>query len=262
MNKLLTISVLLLLIPMHLSSQGEIDEQQRIFYRNERTVGLLLNSNGFGLSYREGKRLDFSNKRIVDIDFDVIKDPREIKLVNPYVISGSSFVYGKLNNAFSIRGGIGHQHELFRKADLGGVAIRYFYSGGPVLVITKPIYYNVLYPAIGGAYEIRQEKFTELVQPGDIYSRASFFKGINEIGLIPGLFAKGGFNFEYSKEDKVIHAIEVGASFQAFPKKIPIMANDNNRALFFTLFVSYRLGVVIDPLNPGSTKIPTLFFRK
>ncbi|MEZ5011309.1 MAG: hypothetical protein R2744_06810 [Bacteroidales bacterium] len=40
------------------------------------------------------------------------------------------------------------------------------------------------------------------------------------------------------------------------------MANDNNRSLFLTLFVSYRLGVTIDPLNPGSTKIPTLFFRK
>lgn len=262
MNKLLAISIVLLLFTSDLFSQGEIDEQQRVFYRNERTFAFLMNSNGFGISYREGKRLDFYKKRIIDLDFNILRHPKEIKLVNPYVISGSTFVYGKLNNTFTLRGGIGTQHEIFRKADLGGVAIRYFYSAGPVIAFTKPIYYNIVYPAAGGEYEIRREKFSETTQPGDIHSRASFFTGLNELGVIPGIYAKGGFNFEYSKEDKVIHAIEFGASFEAFPKKIPIMFSDDNKALFFTLFVSYRIGVVIDPLNPGSSKLPTLFFRK
>ncbi len=63
---------------------------------------------------------------------------------------------------------------------------------------------------------------------------------------------KAGFNFEYSKEDKVIHAIELGAQINAFPKKIPIMAGSDNKALFFSLFVSYRFGMIIDPLNPES----------
>ncbi|MEZ5012560.1 MAG: hypothetical protein R2744_13705 [Bacteroidales bacterium] len=65
MNKLLTFSVLLLLAPLHLYSQGDIDEQQRIFYRNERTVGLSLNSNGFGISYREGKDSIFQIKDLL-----------------------------------------------------------------------------------------------------------------------------------------------------------------------------------------------------
>jgi len=262
MNKLLTILFLIILFPLEIYSQGELDEQQRIFYRNERTFAILLNSNGYGFSYREGKRLNYYNKRLIDIDFNILKHPKEIKLINPAVISGGSFVYGKVNSTFSLRGGIGHQHEMYRKADLGGVAIRYFVSGGPVLAFTKPIYYNILYPSAGGNYEVREEKFTSTVQPSDIYSKSSFFKGFNELGVIPGLFAKGGINFEYSKEDKVIHALEVGAAFEAYVKKIPIMASDDNQAIFFTLFVSYRLGVVIDPFNPESTKRPTLFFRK
>jgi hypothetical protein len=262
MIKLLAISAIILIIPLDLLSQGDIDEQQRIFYRNERTAAILLNSNGFGASYREGKRIDFLNKRIIDIDLNIIKHPREVKLVNPYFISSSSFIYGKLNNTITLRAAIGNQHELYKKIDLGGVAIRYFYSGGPIIAVSKPIYYNILYPTFGGDFELKEEKFTETIQPSDIYSRASFFKGFNEIGVIPGIFVKGGFNFEYSKEDKVIHAIELGASFEAFPKRVPIMASQDNKALFFTMFVSYRLGVVIDPLNPGSTKLPTLFFRK
>lgn len=263
MKKLLTVTLLLLLIlPAALNAQGEIDEQQRIFYRNERTVGLLLNSNGFGLSYREGKRLNFLNKRLIDIDLNLVKHPKEVKLVNPYVVSGSSFVYGKLNHVVTLRVMIGHQHELFRKIDLGGVAVRYFYSGGASLAFTKPIYYNILYPSAGGPWEIREEKFAKGTQPYDIYNKASFFKGFNELGVIPGIAAKGGFNFEYSKQDKVIHTIEVGISLEAYTKRLPIMASDNNQALFLTPFISYRIGVVIDPLHPESIKVPTLFFRK
>ncbi len=263
MKKLLAISLLLALLPLSIVAQGDIDEQQRVFYRNERTFALLLNSNGFGFGYREGKRINFLNKRLIDIELSILKHPKEIKLSNPYSMSTGSFVFGKLNNCITIKGGFGKQHELYKKIDLGGVAIRYFYSGGPVLAISKPIYYNVIYSVSGISYEIKQEKFDlDIHHPGDIYSKASFFKGFNELGLIPGLYGKGGFNFEYSKEDKIIHAIEIGASLEAFPKKIPIMASDDNQAIFFTLFISYRVGIVIDPLDPQTSGTPTLFFKR
>ena len=80
--------------------------------------------------------------------------------------------------------------------------------------------------------------------------------------LTPGLFAKGGFNFEYSKEDKIIHAIEIGAQINAFPNKIPIMASPDNKNIFFSLFVSYRFGMIIDPLDPESNKISNIFRKK
>jgi len=76
------------------------------------------------------------------------------------------------------------------------------------------------------------------------------------------LFVKGGFNFEYSKEEKLIHAVEAGISFSAFTKKIPIMATTDNKALYFSLFISYRFGVIIDPLNPESNKFSYIFRRK
>ena len=79
---------------------------------------------------------------------------------------------------------------------------------------------------------------------------------------LPGIYAKGGFNFEYSKEDKVIHAVEIGAQINAFPKKIPIMASNDNKMIFFSLFVSYRFGVIIDPLDPESNKLSNIFRRK
>ena len=263
MRKLLIIAVTLLFGAISLFAQGDLNEQQKVFFRNERSFAILLNSDGVGLSYREAKRIDYLNKRLLEIDIGTLKHPKEYKVTNPYTTGTGSFVFGKLNSVMFIRGGIGRQHEIFKKADLGGIAIRYFYSAGPVIALYKPIWYRVLYPISLNEFEIREEKFSSAVAlPQDIYSKASFTKGFDELKALPGLYAKGGFNFEYSKEDKVIHAIEIGSQINAFPKKIPIMASNDNKAIFFSLFVSYRFGVIVDPLHPEETRLSNLFKRR
>lgn len=260
-NLLLTTVIFVVTITLSFG-QGELDTQQKAFYRNERTFGLLLNTDGFGISYREGKRTDFRNKRVFELDLGILKHPRELRLQNPAFQTGSTFVFGKLNSVLYLRGGIGRQHELFIKEDLGGVAIRYFYSAGPNFIVYKPIYYKVLYPVSSTTYSIKEEKFQESIHSVyDIYSKASFTKGLKELGIVPGIYGKAGFNFEYSKQDKVIHAIELGTNLNIFPRKIPIMASADNKAIFFSLFVSYRMGLIIDPLDPQSNRISTIFIR-
>lgn len=262
MRNLLLTAALFIIVVITGYGQGELDLQQTVFYRNERTFGIILNTDGFGLDYREGKRINYLNKKLYEIEVGILKHPREIKLSNPYFQSGSSFVYGKLNCVSYLKVGFGRQHELFNKEDLGGVAIRYFWTVGPDLVIYKPIYYEILHALSLTEYEIKEEKFKRGIHyPGDIYGKASFGKGFNEIGVIPGVYGKFGFNFEYSKEDKVIHAIEVGTTLSAFARKVPIMAVEDNKAIFLSLFVSYRMGLIIDPLDPQSNRISTIFIR-
>jgi hypothetical protein len=263
MKKLLIIAVGFLLSMDVSFAQGDLNEQQKIFFRNEKSLGILINTDGFGLSYREGKRIDFLNKRVLEFDFGTLKHPKEVKLSNPFYQTPGTFVFGKLNSVFYLRAGIGHQREIYKKADLGGVAVRYFYSGGPVLAFIKPIYYRIIHFLSGNEYEIIEEKFdVKKHEPSMIYSKAAFTKGLNEIKLMPGLYAKGGFNFEYSKQDKIIHALELGAQVEFFPKKILIMATESNKAIFFSLFVSYRFGVVFDPLHPETKKLSYIFSRK
>jgi hypothetical protein len=263
MKKLLIIAVVIFFGINTLYSQGELDIQQKVFFRNERSFAVLLNTDGWGLSYREGKRVDYLNKKIIEIDFGILKNPKEVKLSNPYYQTPGTFVFGKLNSVFILRGGIGRQHEIFKKADLGGVAIRYFFSGGPVIAFAKPIYYKILDPISQYEFQLKEEKFdVKKHEPGMIYSKSRYLKGFNETKLTPGIYAKGGFNFEYSKQDKVIHAIELGAQINLFPKKIPIMATESNKAIFFSLFASYRFGVVVDALDPEASKISNIFSKK
>ena len=263
MKKLLIIAFPVLFGVLSLHAQGDLDEQQKVFFRNERSFAVLLNSDGLGLSYREGKRIDYLNKKFFEIDVGTLKHPKEYKVSNPYTQGTGQFVFGKLNSVFFLRGGIGRQHEIFKKMDLGGISLRYFYSGGPSIALYKPIYYQVLYPIALNYYEIREEKFeVSIHDPSDIYSKAAFTKGLNETKALPGIYAKGGFSFEYSRQDKVLHAIELGTQINAFPKKIPIMSSPDNKSIFFSLFVSYRFGIIVDPLHPEETRIRNLFRRR
>lgn len=262
MKKLLITVVLIIYGASVLRAQGDLNEQQMIFFRNEKTFAILLNSDGVGINYRDARRIDYLNKRFFEVELGTIKHPREYKQPNYY--TQGSFVFGKVNTAIYIRGDIGRQHEIFKKADLGGVAIRYFYAGGPTLALYKPIYYRVLYP-VGTNFEyiIKEEKFDiQIHDPTLIYGKASFLKGLNETRVVPGLFVKGGFNFEYSREDKIIHAIEIGATLSGYPRRIPIMATTDNKAVFLSLFASYRFGIVVDPLNPDSNKLSNIIGRR
>ncbi|HUX95250.1 MAG TPA: hypothetical protein VMV47_05905 [Bacteroidales bacterium] len=262
MKRLLISVVALLSVVMTLSGQGDLNEQQRIFFRNEKSFGIQLNTDGIGFSYRTARRTDYLNKNIIEYEFGTLKHPKEYKLSNPYT-QGTSFVFGKLNSPLYIRASIGRQHELYKKADLGGVSIRLFYSGGPALAVYKPIYYKVIYPVSLTEYYIKDEKFnTNIAIPQDIWGRASFTKGLRETKFMPGIYVKSGFSFEYSKEDKVIHAVEVGTTLSAYLKEIPIMATNDNKSIFFSLFVSYRFGIVVNPLDLESNKVFNIFRRK
>jgi len=237
-------------------AQGEIDVQPTVFWRNEWSVAGMLNSNGFGANYRYGDRINAADKRLYEIDFAYMKDPKESKAGGGQ--GQSTIVYGKKNLAFNFRIGYGKQHEKFRKHDLGGIAIRHFYNFGPSLVLLKPIYYDVV-ESPNYSVTLPPAKF----DPGwinrnmYIVSRSSFFKGFGEVTPVPGVFGKFGYNFEFGSQDRVIHALEAGLIAEGFLRRIEIMdfssqdldqkTKAKNQQLFLTVFLSYRFGRIVDP---------------
>jgi hypothetical protein len=231
-------------------AQGEINEQDKILYRDERTFAVLLNSNGLGVNYRYGKRIDAFRKTIFDIDLVNIKHPKEVKIsTSQFYFTNRSIVYGKLIHFYNLRLGIGVQNEMFRKFDRGGISIRRYFAVGPAVGIQKPIYYILgIDEDANGIYEAQKvEKFTnDHPQTSTIIGKASYFKGFNEISFTPGAYGKLGIMFEFGKMDEVIHALDAGIVTDLFIKKIPIMAIENNNQIFFSLFVSYRFGKVIN----------------
>ncbi len=255
MKRVIFLLTFFLIIVTEVFSQGEIDDQQRLFYRNESTWGGNLSSTGYGASYRYARRINFFNQRLYEVGFNVVRHPKEIRISNPYYPGNRSFIFGKENFFFNLRGGIGFQRTKFKKLDKGGVAIRFLYSGGLSLGFYKPVYYEVYKQSSNSTYIIVTEKFNPTLHaPQDIVSRASFFKGFNELKLSPGLFARGGINFEFGKADPIISSLEVGATLDAYIKKIPIMASDDNRQIFPAIYISFRFGKIIDPKSEKKLK--------
>ena len=237
---------LLSILTLNAYCQELSDDIPKIFYRNEKTLGLQLNTNGWGIGYRYGDRVNYFEKRNYEIDLSIIKHAKEIKSSSTFLAS-ESFVFGKLNYVFDLRIGYGKQNEMFSKRDPGSLAIRYFYSVGPSLALLKPIYYEILYPVNDSTYGIRKEKFNpDIHTSGDISGKSSFFDGFDEIKLVPGAYLKAGVNFEFSQSETLIHALEAGVMVQAYLNDLEIMAVEDNQQFYFTLFVSYRFGKIVN----------------
>ena len=235
-------------------AQGELADEAKIFFRNERTFSGTLFSNGWGVDYQKANRIDAFRSYTFGGGFGGIKHPKEYKSQSPYTAGwGRSYVFGKLNEVVTLRGGAGFQREIFSKYDQGGIAIRLFYGGGLALALLKPIYYLKIvaidYETSRILYEPAQFDPDYMQSIYDIYDRESFFVGIKEIKMRPGAFVKAGVSFEYSSSETTINALEGGVQLDGFLGKIPIMSGDENQRLLFSLFVTYRFGKVIDQRN-------------
>ncbi len=238
-----------------LLAQGEIDEQKRVMLRDERSFSGSLNSNGFGANYRYGFWRNARNQFILDADFAYVKHPKEFKSSISYNYTSHRYVYGKENLFWEIKGMAGWQKELYRKIDRTGISVRLYYAGGLSIGFTKPIYYKVFTTSpIGKILSEENLKFDPGIHQGVIGGRGPFFMGFNEIKVIPGLTGKTGFSFEYAQKDAIIHALEAGVSLTLYPKKIPIMATEQNNFFFLTLTVGYRFGRIIDISEAARSK--------
>lgn len=225
-------------------AQGQIDSLPKAFTRHEHTVGGNLYTNGWGIGYTYGHMNKAKLKALYSIDFSVIHDPKEIKTTNPASSENNRFVYGKTNFLLNLNFTYGKLHRLFEKKDVGGIEIRYFYKVGPAMGFQKPIYYRFISDG-----EESVEKFTNATHHliGNIEGKASFFKGFDEINIVPGIHANGGVSFEFGKQDLLINALEGGVSLDIFTKRIELMANEYSQFIFPSLYLTLRFGKIVDP---------------
>lgn len=249
---LLTLSFLLALLasPQFLSAQGEIRKEGDILLKNESSFGLTLTNLGYGISYRYGQHRWAKTKTIYQADFFYLKHPKEIKS-SSYYYPNKSYVYGKINTLFNLQLGYGIQQELFSKEDEGGIAIRWYALGGPAIAFLKPNYYEITYQLGEYIEEPFDTYYNNTTHAGIIIGDASFFKGLNETRMVPGVYFVAGVNFDYHTSTEIYNALEAGLKFDAYMNRIPIMSENLVKAspFLFQLFISYRFGRIIDGGN-------------
>lgn len=217
-------------------------EDLNVLYRNESSFGIYVHTaGGVGLAYRRGQHVTGKRKRMLEVEAQNFKHPKEVKSVNSYFENSKGFNYGKLNSFFIVRPGVGYQNVLYQKSDKKSVEIRYSYFVGAAIAFAKPVYLEIVRDPSEGV--VSTERYDPEIHSIDvIYGKAPFFKGIEKTKIYPGGYAKLALSFEYADRYNAIKAIETGLIFDVYPKVLPMMAYNKNQQVFASLFLKIIWG--------------------
>jgi hypothetical protein len=258
----ITFSLLTIILPSTLKAQdvAEADTvDMGILLLREKSANIMLHTLGYGLGFRFGTNKTFYKNRMFEFDLLEMRSPTQARSWNTNLPNTRSYFYGKLNNLYIIRAGVGQQHLMNRKPYWGGVEVRAFYYGGVDLGLAKPNYLYIAYwtadtinPGLITLDRTELERYdperhfpdigTNSTTLSNIYGRGPMLSGFNKIKFYPGIYLKGGFNFEFSGANDRIKAVEIGATADIFPNPVPIMAFKKANYFFITGYLSFHLG--------------------
>lgn len=221
--------------------------EDQIIYNREKVVHIYAHNLGLGIGYKSGKNTTVFKTQQWTIELQTMRSPKQIKTINPYYNNSKRYVYGKLNDVFMLRSGYAVKKLLNRKPYWGGVELRWLYEGGLSVSFEKPYYYFVINVQQGSGGVLTESietlRFDEnAFSWDDIYGRAPFTRGINEISVKPGVYVKSGFNFEFGYVKTSIKAFETGVAVEYYPQGVSILADDSNQPLFVTFYLAFSFG--------------------
>ena len=236
----------LLMIFSFAFSQGEFSLTREPDNYNVNIFAVKLNTNGFGLDYNFQMRKHYRLRRVIDVEYNYLIDIKNIKLVNEQfqTFNKKTFVFGKLYSAHNINLGYGYNRMFFEKRDNNSVSIHLYGTCGFSFCFLKPIYYQKFNI---NTMLVDYEKF-DINSPNgnyDIIGRAPFYLGLNEMKIVPGIYAKIAVDFDFAKDIMRTSILSVGVELNAYIKKIEIMA-ENARYFIPQLYIMYSFGKKYD----------------
>jgi hypothetical protein len=219
------------------------DEEGVLVYSKQSIFGFQLRTNGYGAFYERGKMKSQRNTFLYSLEFNEIKQSKEDKLPNGTggFSFGNPYVYGKVNNFYSLQLGFGNQRILGQKGNKNGVAVSLVYKGGFSMGLLRPYYIEI--DDNGGSLTIKHSPETDsLFRYGFILGGGGLGKGWGEMKMKPGGFAKAGLRFDFGRFNEVVSGVEVGVSAEFYSSKIPIMLDQKEKQFFYQGHIAIMFG--------------------
>jgi len=222
--------------------------------RKELSFGVRLNTDGWSFfsdlgkikSDDEKKSDMFHNVRLWQFEIEEKKDPREVKSSNeqPGVTTAAAtpYIYGKINNFYAVKVGLGFRRMIAGKPDPGSVSIHWVGVGGITAGLLKPYYVNSSYNGEVQAIKYTTQTAAAFLDPTTITGSAGFGKGLSEIQVVPGIHLKTGLHFDFAPNRKTVLAVETGMNLEAYTQGIQLMALQNSKSILYNLYVSFQFG--------------------
>lgn len=230
-------------------------EEGENMYGREFSVGGRLNTDGWSGFLEMGYRKSRSKVTYFQFEFAEKKHPKEDKKpgalkgvdLNGFVYTEKPYIYGKQNNFYQAKLGIGQQRLIGGKGNKNGVQVNAIYYGGLSVGLMKPYYLNVIDPNNGsGAIQIKYGESNlydaTFTDRSKIIGGAGFGKGWSELSIIPGVHAKTGIRFDWAKFNEAVSALEVGVNAEYYTKDVPVMVFQDGKKFFFNAYIAVQFG--------------------
>lgn len=215
------------------------EEEGEIIFSRQSAFGLKLNTDGYGISYEIGR---FKSNRVatifqIELNEKKHKKERRISLMNGF--SFNSVVFGKLNNFYQVKLGIGQQRIIGGKGNKNGVAVMAVYTGGLSVGLQKPYFVDVR----DISNQRLRKTYPTISDSGYAVEGASGFTvGWNKVQPKYGAHAKAALRFDYGRFNETVSAIEVGLNAEYYISKVAQIAYNPEKNFFFNAYISLLLG--------------------
>lgn len=214
------------------------EEEGVLVYHKQSIFGAQLRSNGYGAFYEIGRSKTPNVSMLYSLEFAEIKHQKEDK---KFVFFGNPYIYGKINNFYTLKLGVGQQRVLGQKGNKNGVAVLGVYSGGISAGLLRPYYirYNN-----GGFIETIKYSPADSAKfvDGPIDGSAGIGKGWGEMKFKPGLFAKAAIRFDWGRFNETVSGLEAGISADFYSGKVPLMLFQKETQFFFQGHIAILFG--------------------
>jgi hypothetical protein len=255
LKPLLSFLILAFALTSAFAQQVEFQQGNKgIVYNKEYSYDFKLHTRGLAVGYSRGQIKNYYTTPYYHIEVGELHHHRERKQNFDFPRSSVGFsfrpfVFGKQNSLYVVRGSYGEKRYLTEKADIKGVAVGISYELGATLGLVKPYYLDIF--RVGDGSSIGNQTFSEkystknakeFLDINKINGASSFFRGWNELTVMPGVNAKIALHLDWGAFDQYVKAIDVGIMADVFGKKVPIMVAEDNRPFFINAFVNLQLG--------------------
>ena len=231
-----------------------------IVYDRETTFNFTAMTNGWELGMDFGKIQTYYKTKYFRVSVGELKHPREKRSDfqgsgRPGLVSTRSYIFGKQNNLYTVRAGLGTKRFLSEKSADKGVAVGINYQYGPTLGLLKPYYLEVFVVEGLTGQNTRTLRYTEenaarFTNPAGIQGGSNRLTGFSELKPTLGLHGRFSVHFDWGAFDEFVKAMDVGVAADFFFQQTPIMVDDfgidaevvENRNLFLNLFVTLQFG--------------------
>jgi len=223
------------------------EEEGALIYQKQGAFGFKFNTDAWSMFYEHGKYKTINKTSLWWLEFGERKHPKEEKVPTLNAQQGfliiSSYIYGKRNNFYYLKAGIGQQTLIGGKGNKNGVAVSAIYGAGVSAGLLKPYYIEIVNPSTNQKQEIKYNNNDSLfLDPTIILGKASFGKGFNEIKFVPGVHARAALRFDYGRYNEVLSAMEVGVNAEYYSQTMPILLLNPEKKFFFNAYIALVFG--------------------